>query len=432
MGLMRPTLIPVLLALLGGALFFIASSLTAFSQTTPIFTLSVNPEVVIAGEQITVTATPFNFSAASTTFTWFRDGVELRALSGRGRATTTLATNPEQSETIRIRVVADAGGEFERAEASVAVATLPNPAIAAETLRTIASDFTLEASDQYPAPGENVEVRVVTFAFDKQQATYRWSVNGAEQASASGRGAYRLALPAGKEGETATVQVSVATPGGDTHQKSIAIQTVSAPLYWWTQTSVPYWYRGKALPSLGSEVRVIALPNTPNVNQLTYRWQFNGGAIPLSSGIGKRVFSFRLAFDVSEEVSVTINDAIGAFAKTATVSINPVRPRVGIYEVRPLRGVISEAEVNAFSAPSGEHYDFLAAAFFFPPAERGQVLRYRWTVDGNELPGAASTPWLITLESRAGTEADSRIGVEVNDARRQPAEAAASFRAVLY
>ncbi|MBI2055551.1 MAG: hypothetical protein HYT42_01520, partial [Candidatus Sungbacteria bacterium] len=50
------------------------------------------------------------------------------------------------------------------------------------------------------------------------------------------------------------------------------IRAISAPLYWWADTTTPHWYKGKALPSLGSRVTVLALADVPDAGELNYRW----------------------------------------------------------------------------------------------------------------------------------------------------------------
>ena len=399
-----------------------------FSQTAPVFLLQSSPELPVAGDEVIITATPLNFEASSTAFAWFRDGVALSASSGLGRSTTTIFTDPTQNGTVQVKAIADPGPEVTPQEGTIAIYTLPGQIQQEETLRDIASDFTLEASNISPSPGDNVEIRVTTFAFDKNNADYRWLVNGVLQKESSGRGQSRLRISSGSEGAIKSVRVDVITPAGDVRSKSIDIETVSSPLYWWADTIVPYWYKGKALPSLNSRVTVAALPNTRNPNQLSYQWKFNDGVIPNASGFGKSVFSFTMPFAVEEEIDVTIKDIAGSFSKAAAIGIGPVSPSAGIYEVRPLSGIRYEKQLTEFSAPSGESYDFLAAPFFFSK-ERSKNLKYAWRLNDEDIIGTFTRPWLFTLKSNAGESSLNQLNVAVEDVIKGGEKIFASLRA---
>lgn len=407
-----------------------AGGMLAFAQTAPLFTLSVSPQTPSAGDQVTVTAVPLNFVASSTTFTWYRSGMRLDAVSGLGRSALTINTDPARSEIIAVRVVADPVGEYDSGERSTVIPTSFNPATEQgpaspdnaqlrETLEDLTSGFSIEASERNPNPGETITLRVVTFAFDKQNATYRWYVNGALQKELSGRGQSHITLPSGTEGETKIVRVDVTTPAGVNRSKSITVRTLSADLYWWTDTAVPYWYKGKALPSLNSQVTVAALPNTANAGQLDYRWEFNASALPQSSGFGRQTFSFPLNLQVEERIDVAMKDAVGSFSKTASLRIKPFQPSVGIYALRPLRGVAYERRLSTFEAPSGEPYDFIAAPFFFPKAHE-KNLNYLWTLNGKDITGAFAKPWHFVLDPSPNAPSTDRLSVRVED-RTKPA-----------
>lgn len=396
----------------------------------PSFYLSSSPGVPIAGNPVTLTVAPQNFEAASTTFTWFRDGVVLPAASGPGKRTIVITTDPDESETTTIRVVADPGPGFLVGDATLVISTLPNPEVLEEARRSAAADFTLEVSDPSPAPRTPIEVRVVTFAFDRGLASYRWTVNGVVQTQSSGRGRSILALQAGREGEATTIGVVVSTPSGEVRQKSIVIRPVSSPLYWWADTGVPYWYRGKALPTVNSRVTVLAVPNAALTDGLAYRWRFNDNAVPASSGAGRNTFSFALTLPVSETASVVITDADGTLSKTAEVAIEPVDHGAGIYEVRPLRGIVFERELRSFAGAAGEPYDFIAVPFFFP-REREKGLEYRWALNGEVIGGEVREPWLFTLESTGGETSANQLRVEVADPQRTGERTSASFQANL-
>ncbi len=412
------------IALASGFAIFFAPVRHAYAQAAapvaPVFALSVSPQFPNAGEPVTISAIPENFAASSTVFTWYKNGSRLDAVSGLGRSAIIVPTNPEAAEVIQVRVVAAPGGNFSTAEQNALITTIPGPGELKQLTEGAASEFSLQATNPNPDPGETVTIEVITFAFDKDRASYEWRVNGVRQREASGRGQYRLALPPGKEGEARTVSVTLTTPDGITRTKNVAVRAVSAPLYWWADTGVPYWYKGKALPVAGTSVNVIALPAVANPGGLAYQWRFNGGLVPQASGLGKSRYSFTLQFPVREQIEVAMQDAAGTFSKTAAASVKPAEPQVGIYPLVPKRGVAWERRAAEFSADSGQPHQFIAVPFFFPRAGE-RALAYIWNLNGKDIAGEPPDPWRFILTSNPGTPAQDRLGVDVRG-RSQPVQ----------
>lgn len=399
----------------------------ASGAVAPQFEVLIAPALPAAGERVTVSVLASNFFASSTIFTWFRDNAALPTVSGVGRSGISFATNPAASET-RVRVEVNPGAGFNRAEREVLITAIPNLKQREQELSEAGTAFGLQASDVNPNAGESVTVEVVTFAFDRTQALYQWHVNGVLDPAASGRGQWSISVAAPAEGAAKTIRVDALTPSGSNSQ-SITLRTISAPLYWWADTTAPYWYRGKALPSRNGEVTVLALPGVPNPQQLSYGWSFNSARIPRASGFGKQTFSFPMTLPVSEEISVTISDG-GTVAKSSAIRIQPVSPRISVYEQRPLRGVVYERELAEFRAAAGEPYDFLAAPFFFPRTAAAG-LKYRWMLNGQEIQGTFDAPWLFTLESSSGEASANELSLEVTDPQPRGERAFKLFRANL-
>lgn len=391
-----------------------AALLSADAAVTPIFTLLVSPELPTAGQRVTVSSLATNFTASTTVFTWFREGTPVPIASGKGISKISLVPAPEANGAMRIRLEVDPGPGFTPKGESVTILILPSSAVSGGGENQIDEDFTLEASSVNPDAGETVTLEVITFAFDRSAASYRWYIDGILQRDASGRGRSKFSTQAGSEGTAKNIRTEVTLPNGSVHAKNAAIQTLSAPLYWWADAAVPYWYKGKALPSVGSRVTIFALPNVRNPSGISYQWRTNGSIDVSASGTDKPTFPLRLNFPVAEEVEVSMRDSAGAFAKTVRMEIEPALPRVGIYELRPLSGIVFERLLTEFSAPAGEPYDFLAVPFFFPT---GPPPRYTWVFNGETISGTFTAPWRFTLESDPGETSVNDLRLEVAGTR---------------
>lgn len=390
--------------------------------TVPLFHITIDPELSYSGTPVTVTVVPENFSASSTSFAWFRNGAKL-ASSGIGKNQITITTDPAPSALTQLRVDINPGSGFASTTQTISIETLRPFVFPTSQNDAIKSDFSLEATSANPNPGETVNVSVTTFAFDKQFATYRWYVNDELERDASGMGRSSFQLRAGRDGEEKIIRVDVTTPGGLSNSKNITIQVASAPLYWWADTHIPYWYRGKALPVLGSNVHVIALANIQSL--LSYRWEFNNNLIQQASGINRTIFTYEATYPVKENILVTMSSGSKDFSKRAEIGIQPSSPVVGMYAVRPLQGIVFEHALGEFIGVSGNPIDFSAVPFFFP-SERLPDLSYTWSLNGKSFNEKYAKPWLFTLTSNPGETSSNSLSIQIKDQAQGGQEASRS------
>ncbi|GEM_PF-2345652 len=404
---------------------FLASMgmLHATAQTTPttvpLFHVTIDPELSYSGTPVTVTIVPENFSVSTTSFSWFRNNTKLGS-SGMGKNKITLTTDPAPSALTQLRVDIDPGSGFSPATQTISIETLRPFTFPTSQNDAIKSDFNLEVTSANPDPGETVTVSVVTYSFDKQFAMYRWYINDKFESGASGKGRFNFQLRAGRDEEITTIRVDVVTPDGLSNSKSVVIQVTSAPLYWWADTNTPYWYRGKALPSLGSNVHVIVLPNT--TSPLSYRWEFNNNFIQQASGVDRPSFTYKATFPVKEHIRVLMSSPHKDFSKQAEIEIEPSSAMVSIYKVQPLQGVMFEHALGELVDEAGSPFDFLAIPFFFS-RERIPDLAYTWTLNGKIFSEKYDTPWLFTLTSNPGETSSNSLSVQIKDQAQNGREA---------
>ncbi|OHA08364.1 MAG: hypothetical protein A3A44_03100 [Candidatus Sungbacteria bacterium RIFCSPLOWO2_01_FULL_60_25] len=426
---MKPFLPTSRIAILALFLSFLAGAAPAQSATATIFSLVATPPAAIAGDAIVISVIGANFDAAQAVYTWLRDGSPIASASGVGRSTYTVATNPEKTETISIAVEVSPGAGVNPLRSSITVRTLPTPEQAKKALDDVRSNFSLEADPPTPDPGQSTIVKVVTVAFNAGGANYQWYVNGVFQKEASGRGNSEFSFIAGRENEAKTIRVDLTTPEGITRSRSVTIRPSMTAYYWWTDTRVPFWYKGKALPSSSSRISIAAMARSGSASAATYQWDLNAYPVAKASGAGKSVFTFSASMQVEERIYVTVLNPLAALSKNATIAVPIVPTKVGLYAVHPRQGVRMEKQIRQADAAAGETLEFVAAPFFFP-AESDRFLRYEWQLNRDALPGAPPDPWHFILRSNAGETGQNRLLVEVHDSRRDGQSAISFLNAV--
>src|SRR3989344_1687825 len=408
----------------------LAAGLGAYAETAPVFFLFVTPSPAPqAGTVVTISVTTPNFPIATATYTWYRDGARLESASGVGRSSVEIATDAAKTESIIVAVDVAPGTGFSTLRSSMVIQTVPSQEQLKKQLEDIESSFSVAFRPEAPNPNEAVDVEVTSFAFDRELASYRWFVDGVLQRDESGKGRWFLSLPGIAEGTSQTIRAEVTTPLGVTRSQSITLAPVTTALYWWTNTLVPPWYKGKALPTSGAQVTLLALPNVRNTSSIRYRWEFHNAPDQKASGIGKATYSFPISYTLPETLEIAMDDVSGgAFQKTTSITVEPVRPSVGIYELRPRRGALTARYADAVAAAAGGTLEFIAIPFFFPFGS-DRYLRYEWTSNRKMLVGEPPDPWHFILKSIAGEESNNRLSIEIRDTRTNGEAASASFTA---
>lgn len=264
--------------------------------------------------------------------------------------------------------------------------------------------ISLSASPSSPAPRTQFIVSAATPTFDKDFAAFDWTVDGKARPEFSGVGKTEITLTAGAVGSVTRVSVTASRNNQDTANASLTVIPSDLALPWIAQTSVPKWFRGKALPTPGSVVSIIAVPRITvagaalNPDALIYRWRIDSDKESLV-GAGKRVFTFTASDlpQTTHQIDVSVEDIDGRIRKEGRVLITTdASPRVALYPSSPLGGAEPRLAGSASTRPG--LFDVIAEPFFFPLSSVPS-LSYTWNVDGNGVAASVQNPRLVTVDA---------------------------------
>lgn len=265
----------------------------------------------------------------------------------------------------------------------------------------------VSAEPALPAPREKVVLTLTSYAVNLDTASISWSVNGTP--ALSGKGVKSFSFFAGEAGEAARVSVSVAPTGGQASIQSITLTPGEVDLVWEAVGSyAPPFYRGKALPSSESEIRVIALPNMKSggtrlkAENLVYRWKRNQKTELGSSGYAKNSLSFKGGYEETlDRVEVTATTQDGAVGARGGAAIAISAPLIVFYEDRPLEGIHYEEALPARFTLGNEEMKVVAEPYFFSSREK-DALPFEWRMNGKRTEGNEEDKSSITLRTPVG------------------------------
>lgn len=284
--------------------------------------------------------------------------------------------------------------------------------------QVVPDPISLSANPASPAPRSQVKIRASTPTFDKNTAIFEWTIDGKSRSDLSGLGKDVITLPTGDVGSSIRASVSVIRQdGGEGGELSLTVYVSDLSLTWLSETYVPKWYKGKALPAQNAVVNVIAIPqisvggSSIAPENLSYTWSLDDEEDAVS-GIGKQTFRIRVSDlpGTTHDVRVVIQDQQKRIKKEGRIFITPSNARAAIYQSSPLGGIEPRTSPSFIYAPLKE-LDLVVEPFFFPITSK-RNLTYKWSVAGNETSGSVQAPFLLTLYP--GSKALSSIPVSVN------------------
>lgn len=180
-------------------------------------------------------------------------------------------------------------------------------------------DLSIESIPSNPAPFSSVQLSVSSYAIDVNQATITWKYNN--KIISSGIGKRTVTITAPNSGVVATVEAMAEAPGIDPITETITINPASVDVLWEALDSyTPPFYKGKAKPSTGALIKVVAIPAYNAPKQLSFEWTHNDSAAQDASGIGKSSVVFKNNYLTTiESVGVVVKG--GLFGGTGTTDV---------------------------------------------------------------------------------------------------------------
>lgn len=160
--------------------------------------------------------------------------------------------------------------------------------------------------------------------------------------------------------------------------------TDSFLLSWSADSYVPADYAGKALPTRGGYVKVVAVPSKMlpmNPDSYYYRWFLDGNVIGPAGGQGKETFSFQVTKwpGNSYDIEVQVLEADETLVSTKTVTIDVAEP---LLLLRQDSNDYSLAD--SFQTPTGQDIKINAFPLFFN-IKKVSDLDWQWLFDGQAV-----------------------------------------------
>ena len=279
------------------------------------------------------------------------------------------------------------------------------------------SDVTIAMTPSSPAPGDTVALSLESPLIDLSQSSVTWYENG--KVIDQGTGDTSASVQTGALGQHMTVSAVVQTPDGTSATTQITIAPTQIDLLVDSDSYVPPFYLGRALPSAGTDLRVQAMARFKRADgsyvpssSIVYTWKQDGRVVGNLSGTGKSSVILPAApLYGTSEIEVDARSTDNAFSGVASVALPSTQPVVLLYQDSPLFGVMYYHALPETATIGDSEMTFAAVPYFAQASGANDPrLAYAWTVNGSLIAASASDPSEVTLNA-ANSDGQATIGL---------------------
>jgi hypothetical protein len=270
--------------------------------------------------------------------------------------------------------------------------------------------FALSTTPRHPVAGERVTVRAESLPASIEAGELRWYINGVENTAA--RGKLETSFTAVSIGSETQVRAVLWEDGFEVSAAEIIIRPTQLDLLWESDSYTPLLYRGRALPSAGTNLRMEAIPyfkrtdgTSIAADDIIFTWRRNGYVIGAVSGRGSsRVVLESPPLFGTDIISVEARTADNSYSGETSAQISAIEPVLALYEYHPLFGTLGQRALGAQSSFGEVEVSLIAIPYFVQAnTPLSPDLEYAWRVDGNPIPNNETRPNKITVNAEGST-----------------------------
>jgi hypothetical protein len=195
-------------------------------------------------------------------------------------------------------------------------------------------------------------------------------------------------------------------------------------LLWQANDSyVPPFYRGKALPTADSEIKIVAMPEIKNGSKMidpknmAYAWKKDYTNNTEGSGYGKNYFTYTSDYlDSSNNIDVTASTIDQNYSLEASIDIGTTtEPNIVFYKRDANLGTLWEQAISDEHRIVGNEVLEAAPYFISPDDIRIPSLNFGWFINDEQIVTNSFTKNLIPLQAQPGTSGTSRIKLKIDN-----------------
>src|SRR3989344_4937684 len=282
------------------------------------------------------------------------------------------------------------------------------------------SSISMNITPENPAPFEEVNISLESYSADLDSVSISWFVNGKNVFSGMGKKSLSLSAPAA--GAESSVVARIAFPDGEVELRTTLKPSVFTMLWQTKDSYVPPFYKGKALPTAGNTIKVVAMPEIKrggaivNPKTMTYAWKIDYSNDQAGSGYGKIYFIFDNDFlENSNNITVRASTTDQKYSAEGKVNIETTEPKIVFYKKdAKMRTMFEKAVPDGYKI---EEADTLEAVPYFisPNNPLHPFLIWTWCINDSPVSLPQISKNSIPLKAEEGVSGSARIRLRIEN-----------------
>jgi hypothetical protein len=283
---------------------------------------------------------------------------------------------------------------------------------------TIGGSLIANLSPKYPKPNEMVTISLIGYGVNLDDSRITWLVDDKVQSQGVAKTEFIVTL--GPLGSKTKVNALIQTRTNRTIAKELIFQPAEVDLLYEADTYVPSDYKGAPLPTLGTPIKVVAIPQMMYLGSflrpetITYEWRANGRKLNNESGRGKDSLNFIMP-NKKATIEVVVKSFTYGLDASQKITIDTVEPEIILYPVKPLEGrsaiaIKDSIEKITDTSIKAEPY------FINKNSLQSGLVFFNWLVDGKKIiDNIANTQGLLNLSIPETREDNISMTIDVTD-----------------
>lgn len=292
-----------------------------------------------------------------------------------------------------------------------------------------AGDILINAVPENPAPGEKVELSLNSYALSLDTSKIDWVINGKTFLSGIGKKSYSITAPSAGGETNVTIRVYIGT---SVLENTMIIKPSVTVLLWQAEDSyVPPFYKGKALATPDTKIRVVAMPEIKtsagylNPKTMTYAWRKDFSNDQDASGYAKNYFEYISDYlDASNYIEVEATTTDQKYSSASALDLATFKPKLVFYKKTSDLGTVFEKSIENGYVVKDATVLFAAPYFIAPKNIFSSRLIWSWSINGEQLTEKVYPQNILPLQVTPGVTGRSsvKLGIDSMDRVFQTAE----------
>ncbi len=278
----------------------------------------------------------------------------------------------------------------------------------------------IDVTPTNPAPYEDAIIALKSYEYNLDSVLISWSVN--DKVITSGIGKKSLSTKTPAVGVDMNVVATISLPDGVIERKITIKPSVMVLLWQANDSYVPPFYRGKALPTADSEVKVVAMPElrseSGNVSaqNMTYYWKNNYTNNVDGSGYGKNYFTYISDYlEDSNTISATASTIDQKYSSNADVKIGTNKPKILFYKNDSKLGTIWQNALTNTHKIQGEEIIEASPYFISPKELLTPSLVWSWSINDSPITLTSFRKNLMPIKVGTGIHGTSKLTLNIEN-----------------